>query len=63
MGREEVDRNNGLHSLIELMKAQLNSAQDGSAKLRIVMCGFLLNLTNTHGNKKAFFKANRPFAS
>ena len=49
MGREEVDRNNGLHSLIELMKSQLNSTQDGSAKLRMVLCGFLLNLTNTHG--------------
>ena len=49
MGREEVDRNNGLHSLLELMKTQLNSTDDGCAKLRMVLCGFLLNLTNTHG--------------
>lgn len=49
MGREEVDRHNGLTSLINLMKAQLNSSQDGAPKLRMVLCGFLLNLTNTHG--------------
>ena len=53
MGREEVDRHNGLVTLVDLMKNHLDSSVDGASKLRMVLCGFLLNLTNTHGKESA----------
>ena len=49
-GRDAVDERGGVQNLLAVMKNFLGKTEQGSNKLRIVACGFLLNLTNTHGN-------------
>ena len=48
-GRNVIDENSGVDKLISLLKSQLQNTAEGSEKLRTVAVGFLLNLTNTHG--------------
>ena len=49
VGRSEVDEHDGVARLIDLLKSHLRSSADGSDRLRMIACGFLLNLTNTNG--------------
>ena len=44
-----VDQMDGVSRLIGLLKTYEDSSADGADRLRMVACGFLLNLTNTHG--------------
>ena len=49
-----VDQANGIQKLLQVMKTYLGRSGEGTNKLRIVLCGFLLNLTNTHGKQTTF---------
>ena len=49
MGRNKVDEHDGIQTLLTLLRSLLSNSEEGSDKLRTVACGFLLNLTNTHG--------------
>ncbi len=51
MGRNAIDEENGVLRLLDLLKCQLDNPAEEAARLRMVACGFLLNLTNTHGEK------------
>lgn len=46
-GRHMVDSENGVEILLQLLRSQLDQSADGAARLRLVGCGFLLNLANT----------------
>lgn len=35
--------------LLSLLKSKIKSEEEGADRLRTIACGFLLNLTNTHG--------------
>lgn len=49
LGREAVDAANGIHTLLQLLRLNANVEGSESDRLRTIACGFLLNLTNTHG--------------
>jgi hypothetical protein len=38
-----------VEQLLDLLRAQLHVESESAAALRKVACGFLFNLTNTHG--------------
>ncbi|GFS18606.1 Rap1 GTPase-GDP dissociation stimulator 1-like [Elysia marginata] len=46
LGRMAVDKENGMQSIIGVLSHQMNNKEEGSARLRVIVCGFLLNLTN-----------------
>ena len=52
MGRNKVDEHDGIQILLTLLRSLLSNTDEGADKLRTIACGFLLNLTNTHGKKK-----------
>lgn len=39
-----------MSKLLSLLKSKIKSDEKGSDRLRTIACGFMLNLTNTHGN-------------
>ncbi|XP_014679540.1 PREDICTED: rap1 GTPase-GDP dissociation stimulator 1-B-like [Priapulus caudatus] len=47
--RQAVFELHGTDRLVTLLRAQLHSREPGADKLRLIACGFLLNLTNAHG--------------
>ncbi|KAK3091335.1 hypothetical protein FSP39_019020 [Pinctada imbricata] len=47
-GRNAVDKEDGIHTLLVLLRSRLKSTDTGADRLRTIACGFLLNLTNTH---------------
>ncbi|XP_052235417.1 rap1 GTPase-GDP dissociation stimulator 1-like isoform X3 [Dreissena polymorpha] len=48
LGRSAVEKYDGIKTLLSLLQAQLSSKHEGADKLRIIACGFLLNLTNSN---------------
>ncbi|RUS80410.1 hypothetical protein EGW08_011822 [Elysia chlorotica] len=46
LGRMAVDKEKGMQGIIEVLSQQINNKEEGSARLRVIVCGFLLNLTN-----------------
>ncbi|XP_064612236.1 rap1 GTPase-GDP dissociation stimulator 1-B-like isoform X1 [Liolophura sinensis] len=48
IGRNAVDSLDGVSELLELLKCQLTNEDKDADRLRVIACGFLLNLTNTH---------------
>ena len=49
VGRNKVDEHEGIQTLLTLLRSLLSNTEEGADKLRTIACGFLLNLTNTHG--------------
>lgn len=45
-GRIAVDKNGGIPIILDVLSKQINSTEDGASRLRVIVCGFLLNLTN-----------------
>ena len=45
-----MDSFDGMSKLLSLLKSKIKSDEEGSDRLRTIACGFMLNLTNTHGN-------------
>uniref|UniRef100_A0A2C9K185 Uncharacterized protein n=1 Tax=Biomphalaria glabrata TaxID=6526 RepID=A0A2C9K185_BIOGL len=52
-GRLAVDKEDGITIIMKVLSNHLNNTQEGAARLRVIVCGFLLNLTNNCG--KLFF--------
>lgn len=48
VARDTVYELDGTTNLVDILRSQLNCSDDDSKQLRIIACGFLLNLTNTH---------------
>ena len=46
-----MDEHDGIQILLTLLRSLLSNTEEGADKLRTIACGFLLNLTNTHGKK------------
>ena len=44
-----MDEHEGIQTLLTLLRSLLSNTEEGADKLRTIACGFLLNLTNTHG--------------
>ncbi|KAK2186270.1 hypothetical protein NP493_207g02024 [Ridgeia piscesae] len=59
-GRHMVDSENGVEILLQLLRSQLDQSADGAARLRLVGCGFLLNLANTQGRDLSSCSVQRP---
>ncbi|KAK7475192.1 hypothetical protein BaRGS_00033593 [Batillaria attramentaria] len=49
VGRTAVNEGDGISKLLELLQKNITNTQDGAAKLRVIACGFILNLTNECG--------------
>jgi hypothetical protein len=49
VARAEVCQQDGVARLLKLLKDQLDVESEQAGNLRKVACGFLFNLTNTHG--------------
>jgi len=49
IARSEVCEERGVEQLFDLLRKQLNVESQSAGALRKVACGFLFNLTNTHG--------------
>ena len=47
-----MDEHDGIQILLTLLRSLLSNTDEGADKLRTIACGFLLNLTNTHGKKE-----------
>ncbi|KAI8796868.1 rap1 GTPase-GDP dissociation stimulator 1-A, partial [Biomphalaria glabrata] len=45
-GRLAVDKEDGITIIMKVLSNHLNNTQEGAARLRVIVCGFLLNLTN-----------------
>ncbi|XP_005112444.1 rap1 GTPase-GDP dissociation stimulator 1 isoform X2 [Aplysia californica] len=46
LGRSAVDKENGIPTILNMLSKQIENSEEGAARLRIIVCGFLLNLTN-----------------
>ncbi|GFO23481.1 rap1 GTPase-GDP dissociation stimulator 1 [Plakobranchus ocellatus] len=46
LGRMAVDKEKGVQTIVQVLSQQINNKEEGAARLRIIVCGFLLNLTN-----------------
>ena len=51
MGRNAVDEHDGILLLLKLLREHVKTTEDGADRLRTIACGFLLNVTNTHGEE------------
>ncbi|XP_025092007.1 rap1 GTPase-GDP dissociation stimulator 1-like isoform X2 [Pomacea canaliculata] len=45
-GRAAVNEGGGMAALLSLLQRYISSTEDGACKLRVIACGFILNLTN-----------------
>ncbi|CAH1795499.1 unnamed protein product [Owenia fusiformis] len=45
-GRTEVEKNGGLKKLLDVLTSHISNTQTDADKLRMIACGYLLNLTN-----------------
>lgn len=48
-GRAAVNEGGGMAALLSLLQRYISSTEDGAGKLRVIACGFILNLTNECG--------------
>lgn len=46
VGRTAVNTGDGMVTLLSLLRHNLTSTQEGASRLRVIACGFILNLTN-----------------
>ena len=49
LGRSAVDKENGIPIILNVLEIQNENSEEGAARLRVILCGFLLNLTNNCG--------------
>ena len=47
--RSAVDTEGGIASLVRVLREYAECKEEGADRLRVVACGFLLNLTNSNG--------------
>ncbi|KAH9502326.1 Rap1 GTPase-GDP dissociation stimulator 1-A [Bulinus truncatus] len=48
-GRLAVDKEGGLTVIVNVLSSQIGNTVEGASRLRVILCGFLLNLTNNCG--------------
>lgn len=55
LGRSAVEKENGIPIILNVLEEQNVNTKEGSARMRVILCGFLLNLTNNCGMYLKFF--------